>query len=145
MTGIVVAIDEQSCRVRVEFPDRDNLVSDWLPVMQDFALGNQSYRLPDEGTQVVCLMDEHYEAGVVIGAIYSDVDPPPVTNKDLFYRRFKDGSIIQYDRAGHKLTAAIQGDIDIAASGTITSTAPEWLHNGNFRSTGTVRAANINP
>lgn len=136
-TGKVVAIDEQSCRVRVEFPDRDDgagkaLVSHWLPVMQDFCFENKQYKIPDEGTQVVCLMDEFLEDGVVLGAIYSDADPPPVTNKDLFYRRFKDGSIIQYDRAGHQLTASIQGSIDVTATGNITSTAPLWTHNGKL-------------
>lgn len=132
MTGEVVAIDEQSCKVRVRFPDRDGLVSHWLPVMQEFCVGNQQYRLPDEGTQVVCLMDAYYEDGVVLGAIYSDADPPPVANKELFYRRFKDGSILQYDRAGHKLTASIQGEIDVTATGNITSTAPLWTHNGKL-------------
>lgn len=123
MTGIVVAIDEVTCKVRVEFPDRDDgdgqtLVSDWLPVGQKKTLGDQEYWLPDLDTQVVCLMDEHLEAGVVICAIYSDTDAPPVGNKDLYYRRFKDGTIIQYDRAAHKLLADVQGDIEINATGT---------------------------
>lgn len=117
MNGIVVAIDEQLCRVRVEFPDRDNLVSDWLPVGQKKTLGDEEYWLPDLDTQVVCLMDEHCEAGVVLCAIYSDLDPPPVANKDLFYRRFKDGTIIQYDRATHKLSVDVKGDIEATATG----------------------------
>jgi len=117
MTGIVVAVDEQSVKVRVQFPDRDDLVSDWLPVLQDFCVGNQHYRLPDVDNQVACLMDDNYEAGVVLGAIYSDADAPPVTSADIYYRRFKDGTVIQYDRAGHKLTADIKGAIDIKATG----------------------------
>lgn len=130
MTGLVVAVDEVSCRVRVEFPDRDdgngtNLVSDWLPVLQDFCVGNEQYRLPDENTQVVCLMDERCEAGVVLGAIYSDADPPPVTDRNLFYRRFLDGTVIQYDRAGHKLSATVQGEVDVTATGMIKTTAAQ--------------------
>lgn len=117
MNGIVVAVDEQGGRVRVEFPDRDNLISDWLPVGQKKTLGDFDYWLPDEGTQVACLMDANYEAGVVLCAIYSDGDSPPVTNKELYYRRFKDGSIIQYDRAGHKLTVDIKGEIDARTTG----------------------------
>ncbi len=140
MTGIVVAVDEQSCCVRVEFPDRDGLVSGWLPVMQDFCVGNQEYKIPDEGNQVVCLMDEHCEDGVVLGAIYSNADPPPVTSRDLYYRRFKDGTSLQYDRDAHKLSADVQGDIDIAATGNITSTAPLWTHNGKLTVTDDVTA-----
>lgn len=122
MNGIVVAIDEITCKVRVEFPDLDDgdgnaLVSHWLPVGQRKTLGDQDYWLPDEGTQVVCLMDERCEAGTVLCAVYSDADPPPVASKDLFYRRFKDGSIIEYDRAAHKLHADVKGDIAVEASG----------------------------
>jgi phage baseplate assembly protein V len=122
MIGKVVAIDEVTCKVRVEFPDRDDgdgktLVSDWLPVGQKKTLGDLEYWLPDLDTQVACLMDDLLEAGVVICAIYSDADPPPVTNKDLYYRRFKDGTVIQYDRAGHKLLADIKGDIEVKATG----------------------------
>jgi phage baseplate assembly protein V len=153
MTGIVVAIDEASCRVRVEFPDRDDgegtaLVSDWLPVGQRKTLGDLDYWLPDEGTQVACLMDEHCEAGVVLCAIYSDADPPPVSNRDLYYRRFRDGSVIQYDRAGHKLSANIQGEIEVTATGNITSTAQLWTHNGkllvteDIESQANIKAAN---
>jgi len=125
MTGIVVAVDEQGCRVRVEFPDRDNLVSDWLPVGQEFCVGNQAYRLPDLDTQVACLMDDRCEAGVVICAIYSDADPPPVSDANLYYRRFRDGTVIQYDRAGHKLTADVQGEVEVSATGMIRTTAAQ--------------------
>lgn len=117
MTGIVHSVDEQTARVRVQFPNLDNLVSAWLPVLQEFCVGNQGYRLPDVASQVVCLMDANYEAGVVLGAIYSDSDPPPVTDANLYYRRFLDGTVLQYDRAGHKLLADVQGEIEVKATG----------------------------
>lgn len=122
MTGIVVAVDEQSARVRVKFPDLDELVSDWLPVMQEFCVGNQAYRLPDIDTQVVCLMDARLEAGTVLGAIYSDADPPPVADIDLYYRRFLDGTIIQYDRQNHRLLADVKGEVELIATGNTTAT-----------------------
>lgn len=121
MTGNVVAVDEQKHAVRVEFPDHDNMVSGWLPVGVQKSLGDHDYWMPDLQTQVACLMDENYEFGVVVCAIYSDADLPPVTGKDLYYRRFKDGTIIQYDRASHKLTANVQGDVELTTTGTITS------------------------
>lgn len=141
MTGIVVAIDEQSCKVRVQFPDLDDLVSDWLPVLQEFCVGNQAYRLPDLDNQVACLMDANYEAGIVLGAIYSDADPPPVTDANLYHIRFKDGTVIEYDRAGHMLTANVLGDIEITATGSITSTSPTWTHNGDLVVNGDIQAS----
>ncbi len=144
MIGKVVAIDEQTCKVRVEFPDRDDgdgqtLVSDWLPVGQKKTLGDLEYWLPDMDTQVACLMDEHLEAGVVICAIYSDADAPPVSNKDLYYRRFKDGTVIQYDRVRHTLLADVKGDIEVNATGKADVTIQgktTWISTGTIEHDG---------
>jgi phage baseplate assembly protein V len=124
INGVIVAIDAAACKVRVQFPDHDELVSDWLPVGQRKALGDFDYWLPDLGTQVYCLMDEHFEDGVVLCAIYSDADPPPVTNANLFYKKFADGTVLQYDRAGHKLTVDVKGEIDARADIQAVITSP---------------------
>lgn len=121
MTGTVVARDPDKHKVRVQFPDHDNMVSDWLPVGVQKSLGDFDYWLPDLQTQVACLMDENYEFGVVVCAIYSDADLPPISNPDLFYKQFKDGTNIQYDRAAHKLSANVQGDVELTTTGTVTS------------------------
>jgi phage baseplate assembly protein V len=123
ITGIVEAVDAAKAKVRVQFPDRDNLVSDWLPVGQRKTLGDFDYWLPEVNTQVVCLMDENLEAGVVLCAIYSDADVPPAASADVFLKRFKDGTMLQYDRAAHKLTVDVKGDIEATATGTIKTTA----------------------
>lgn len=141
MTGTVVARDPGTHRVRVQFPDHDNVVSYWLPVGVQKSLGDFDYWLPDLNTHVACLMDENYEFGVVLCAIYSDTDLPPISNPDLFYKQFADGTIIQYDRAGHKLTANVQGTVDLVATGTITSTSPLWTHNGNLEVNGHIVAS----
>jgi phage baseplate assembly protein V len=149
MTGIVVARDSNKHKVRVQFPDRDGMVSNWLPVGVQKSLGDYEYWLPDLNTQVACLMDENYEFGVVLCAIYSDEDEPPIDNPDLYYKKFKDGTIIQYDRAGHKLTADVKGDVEIIASGTLTATisgnstitTPLCTLNGNLKVNGHIVAS----
>ncbi len=117
--GLVIATDAKQCRVRVKFPDRDGIVSYWLPVMQKKTLKDKVYWMPDIQEHVVCLMDEHDEFGVVIGAIYSDADIPPVNSQDKYHVVFDDGTAIEYDRSEHKLTATVQGDIEATATGTI--------------------------
>jgi phage baseplate assembly protein V len=153
MNGLVVAIDPAKYKVRVQFPDRDGMVSDWLPVGVRKAVGDLDYWLPDKGTQVACLMDERCVAGVVLCALYSDVDLPPVSNPDLFYKKFKDGTVIQYDRATHKLFADVKGNIEVKATGTLTAgitgnstiTTPTCTLNGNLVVNGTaVVSGNIN-
>ena len=122
--GIVNAIEPGTCRVRVQFSELDGVVSAWLPVMQKKTLKDKQYWLPDLGEHVVCLLDENQEFGVVIGAIYSDADAPPVSSGDKYHVTFDDGTFIEYDRAAHKLTAHVVGgtlEATVDVSATVTS------------------------
>ena len=129
--GIVDAIDPAACKVRVHFQDQDGVVSDWLPVMQKKTLNDKQYWMPDIGEHVVCLMDDNEEFGVVIGAIYSDADAPPISSPDKYLVKFEDGTTIEYDRTTHKLTADVQGDVDILATGKTT-----WVSDGTIEHDG---------
>ncbi len=60
--GLVKQQDLQGARVRVAFPDRDQMLSYWLPILFSKTQNDKSYWIPDIGEQVVCLMDEHDEA-----------------------------------------------------------------------------------
>ncbi|MGH7947793.1 MAG: phage baseplate assembly protein V [Candidatus Binataceae bacterium] len=99
--GLVVERDVARVAVRVQFPERDQMVSWWLPVVVPKTQDDKFLWLPDEGEQVVCLMDEHDEAGVVLGAIYSAADSAPVESTEKFHVAFKDGTKAEYDRESH--------------------------------------------
>lgn len=105
--------------MRVAFPDRDQMLSYWLPVVVFKTQNDKGYWLPDLGEQVVCLMDEHDEAGAVLGAIYSVVDTPPVQSADKCHFSFKDGASFEYDRAAHALAVSLPGGstMNISANG----------------------------
>ncbi len=106
--GIVKEQDLSLARLRVIFNEFDQLLSYWLPVVVPKTQNDKAYWLPDIGEQVVCLMDARDEAGVVLGAIYSQVDATPVRSGDKFHLGFKDGTAIEYDRAAHVLALAFQ-------------------------------------
>ena len=72
--GIVKVQDATKGRVRVAFPDRDQMESWWLPVIFAKTQNDKMYWMPDIGEQVICLMDEYDEDGAVAGAIYSSAD-----------------------------------------------------------------------
>jgi len=99
--GLVVERDVARVAVRVQFPERDQMVSWWLPIVVPKTQDDKWLWLPDEGEQEVCLMDEHDEAGVVLGAIYSAADRAPVESTEKFHVAFKDGTKAEYDRATH--------------------------------------------
>jgi len=106
--GTVSAQDTARAKVRVTFPDRDQLVSYWLPVLVTKAQHDKFYDMPDIGEQVVCLMDLRDEAGCVLGAIYSSADTPPVNSPDKWHVTFKDTAVLEYDRNLHVLKHVAQ-------------------------------------
>lgn len=117
--GIVKAQDLQNCRVRVVFPDHDQLQSWWLPIVVPKAQNDKVYWIPDIGEQVVCLMDEHDEDGAVLGAIYSAADLTPLQSADTFHLSLEDGASFEYNRTSHALQVRIPngGSMTITVSG----------------------------
>jgi len=116
--GIVTRTDPTTGRVKVRFPDRDNVESWWLEVGTPKTHQDKAYWMPDVGEHVACLMDDHAEAGVVAAAIYSQADRPPVDSQDKWHILTRDGTVIEHDRAEHRLL------VDMSAPGgrcTITS------------------------
>lgn len=143
--GIVEKTDAQTARIKVRFPDMDNIISDWLPVIMPCAYQDRFYSLPLEKAQVVCIMDENFEEGYVLGSIYSEADPTPISDLNKVYMEFKDGSKIFYDKENHKLNTEINGSIEAVSSDEISLSAPEVNINclnlnvvGNTNQTGNI-------
>lgn len=121
--GIVKQQDLQNARVRVVFTDHSQMLSYWLPVLARKTQNDKFYAMPDVGEQVVCLMDEHDEAGCVLGAIFSAPDTTPVQSADKFRVSFKDGASFEYDRAAHALAIALPSGatLSVTANGATLS------------------------
>jgi len=130
--GLVEAQDVANCRVRVRFPDRNQLVSWWLPIVVPKTQNDKFYVLPDLGEQVVCALDAHDEDGAVLGCIYSSADPTPQSmTADKWHVTMKDGAIFEYDRSSHTLAVTVpsNGTINITVNGgSLNLSAP----NGNI-------------
>lgn len=121
-TGIVS--DSRPGFARVRFPDLDGLVSDWLPLVVRKSLKDRDCLTLDEGEHVACVMDEYFEAGCILGAIYSEADTPPVASPDKVHFSFFDGGSFEYDRATGTLTIIATGPVNVTAGGPVTVTAP---------------------
>lgn len=124
--GFVSARQPERMRVRVELRDTPTaaLVTDWLPVLCSRASGDLAYDLPDVGDQVLCLFLPYgLEQGFVLGAMYGKAGPP-VSSGDKWHRKFSDGTVLEYDRAAHRLTADVKGQLVLRSSGDMTLEAP---------------------
>lgn len=108
--GTVSAVDADKVQARVRLPECDNLRTNWLNVLQRNTQDNKDYWLPDVGEQVEVLLDANGEDGVILGAVYSDVDKPPFSDKNVRGTKFSDGAEFSYNRASHTLT--IRGGIE---------------------------------
>ncbi|WP_054181146.1 MULTISPECIES: phage baseplate assembly protein V [Enterobacteriaceae] len=109
-TGTVSAVDADGVKARVRLPECDNMRTNWLDVLQRNTQNNKDYWLPDVGEQVKVLLDENGEDGVILGAVYSDIDKPSFSDKNVRGTTFSDGAEFSYHRGTHTLT--IKGGIE---------------------------------
>jgi phage baseplate assembly protein V len=96
--GEVVEVIDAEAKVRVKLADQDGMVTKPLPVIQRDTLKDKAYWLPDVGSFVACFLDDRFEDGVVMGAIYSESDRPPVSTREKKHVTFANGEIIEFDR-----------------------------------------------
>lgn len=139
-TGTISAVDADGVKARVRLPECDNMRTNWLDILQRNTQNNKDYWLPDVGEQVKVLLDENGEDGVILGAVYSDVDKPPLGNKDVRGTQYADGAKFSYNRETHTLTVkggieyvVIEVAVGISLKGkTIDLTADSTTVNGNL-------------
>lgn len=123
--GIVSAVDDKKHALRVRLPALEDMETDWLPMLTQAAGGDKFYSLPDEGEQVVCLLDARGENGVVLGATYNAADIPPAGSRDLHVFQYSNGTRIQHNRK--------TGDVLIKTQGTVTVDAPDTVFKQNVK------------
>ncbi|MFT4327287.1 MAG: phage baseplate assembly protein V [Wolbachia pipientis] len=104
-------VEEVNCgmaKVRVKMIG--NILTDWLPWVTARAGEDRSWSAPSIGEQVIVLSPSGEIAkGIVLPAIYYAKYPPPEGSKEeVSGFIFKDGTIVYYDRNGHKFTVSIK-------------------------------------
>ncbi|MBB5017422.1 phage baseplate assembly protein V [Chitinivorax tropicus] len=132
---------------QIHLPDLDGLRTLWLPVILPKTLKDRACWTLDVGEHVAVLLDALGEDGVVLGAVYSNAEPPPTTQAGTFMVQFSDGAKLEYDRDSHTLTATgmqqalveakgdvsvkAGGNIQLKAAGKVMVDAPETIFTGN--------------
>lgn len=123
--------------------EEDEIVTGWWPIIKHTSLKDKESWPLNVQEHVACLCDERLEEGVILGAIHNEEDVPDSgAGAGKFRKVFEDGTVLEYDKTAHKLTADIKGDLlakttgnaAIDASGTLTAKAG---------STATVEATSI--
>lgn len=123
--GIVSSINEKNGTVRVVFDDKNDLVSDELPLL------SFQYDMPKIKEQVLCVfLPNGIQQGFCLGSFYSLVNLPPVKDKNIYFKKFDDGTWIEYNKKTKELNINASGNVNIIGNLKV---------NGNISATGSVK------
>jgi len=99
LMGQVVALDTARARVRVQ---AGPITTGWLPFATLRAGQDRTWHPPEPGEQVVLVAPGgDLNQGVVVGSIYRADHPAPADSEHISRTLFKDGAVMEYDRAQH--------------------------------------------
>lgn len=138
--GTVIERDPEKGRVKIRFDDEDEDQSGWIHVLQGGTGANKLYRMPDEGSQVVCLMDWDGEDGAVLGAIWSSEDGPPTGDGELYYMAFAGGLTVVVNQGSNDISVSGAREVSVEA-GHMKLIGPVSIF-GNLTVHGGIHAAN---
>jgi phage baseplate assembly protein V len=112
--------DDIQAAVRVVYPDRQNLVSEPLPILQKSTKGTKDYWSPEVGEQVLTLhLPNGIHKGFLLGAFQSTRDRPPVTDPNKRHTTFADGSVFEFDKGSSVLFINTKGPITLITEGPV--------------------------
>lgn len=120
--GTVTEIKADTAQVKVTFKESNDIVSYYMPILHSFAGKNNAYMLPSIDDVVVCLISPRGDAGVVLGAIYTGINKPLITDENKYNITFEDETVIEYDKKESILKADIKGSAEIIIDKSITIT-----------------------
>lgn len=115
--GTVHSVDYEQNTARVEF---GTVVTDYLPWLTTRAAGNRTYNSLEIGEQVFVITPPGQSLGVIVGVLNQTAHPAPDHSSDIQKTIYKDGSVIEYDRAKHVLTADVKGDVKVLATESVS-------------------------
>ena len=141
--GIVSEVDIGRARAKVLFEDMDNLESDWLPLVFTKTLKDQFYAMPDVGESVACMLDDNFETGVILGAIYDVPNPPRSPSETVDYIAYENGTEITIDHESGDIKIKTPGDVTVETEKKVTIKASEVLIDApTVRITGHLKVSN---
>lgn len=145
--GVIASVDHGNATCTVTLGD---LTTGDLPWVAQRAGGVRCWSPPSDGEQCVVLAPEgDIENGFVVLGLYSDANPPPSNDPNVFQIDMPDGASIAYNHASHALTAVLPdgGTATIDAPGGTTVNGPVTINglltvNDDVTISGTATAAN---
>jgi phage baseplate assembly protein V len=115
--GTVAEADYARARLRIALGD---ITTGWLPFAVSRAGDDRSWSAPSIGEQVlvVCPSGDPVQ-GIVVGALYQAAHPAPADQVTIHRTVYEDGTVVEYDRAAHRLMVRVVGDLRVETAGRV--------------------------
>lgn len=132
-----VICDETQVAVRVQYLDKDGLISKPLPVKQFGSRSTSSFWCPKVNDDVsVTMLPNGDEDGFVDGSFYNTGNPPPIVDPNTRHITFADGTVIEYAETGSTLKIDAKGPVNLVSAGTVSIRCVNLNITGNVNITG---------
>ncbi len=135
--GTIDQADYATAKVRVKAGD---ILTGWIPWVNQRAGGDVSWHAPEVGEQVLILAPSgELNQGVVLTGLFQAAHAQPVNTPDKQHTVYKDGAVIEYDRALHHLKAVLPAGatVELIATGGIAFTG-DLTVTGNIKASGDI-------
>jgi phage baseplate assembly protein V len=137
--GNISEYDADRGMARVKLDGEDDIVTDWLQIIVRKAKTDKESAPLDVLEHVACILDEHLENGVILGAVYDEGNTPgDVKGKDITGVHFGNGCKVSYDRAANALTVEGIGDVSITCENATITPSGKVTIDGDAEITGTL-------
>lgn len=143
-----VVCDKTQVSCRVQYLDKQGLISKPIPVKQFGSRSTSAFWCPKVGDDVsVTMLPNADEDGFIDGSFYNTGNPPPITDPNTRHITFADGTVMQYSEGNSTLTINSKGPISVVTAGsvviqggsTVTVKAGTIILQGNVQITGTLQ------
>ncbi len=92
--GRVSTIDYENGMISVQYPDLNGSVTTTMPVLSL----NGEYSMPDiDDNVLVVYLSNGSSIGIVLGCFWNISNKPPLSGKNVFYKRLSEDAFISYE------------------------------------------------
>jgi phage baseplate assembly protein gpV len=126
--GTVSSINYKAGMVSVVFEDKDDMVTDDLPML------SYEYEMPEVGDKVICLFfGNSISTGICLGRYFFDGNKPVEHGKNIYFKHFlkrRENTFMRYDSNTDTITFKVS---NLVIDGNLTVT-------GNVQVNGSINA-----
>ncbi|WP_028551760.1 phage baseplate assembly protein V [Paenibacillus sp. UNC451MF] len=124
--GLVSSVNREAGTARVTFPDKTDQVTADLPVLVPTTQQAHYITFPQVGETAVCLfLGNGIQTGFILGALYTDQNPPPAVEPSAHGVWFPDGSHVYYDPTAGTLHLKASSHVHIEGNLVVTGTVTQ--------------------